>query len=371
MGRAILVLVVAMGILFSMSSLRMANVSLSSADNANTNYEENNARNIAKSGVELAMMQLDSNKYWRTGYNNLSLANGTLTLTAQAIDSSNIRVRSTGTYQGVSKLIVATIYLPTTNGGVPACFGPGIMCDQSITLNGNVTIPVYYPAMGYNANIHANDAITLNGNVNVQGYASFTTGSCQANPPSKLNQFLTPNVIIPGQPLARQVPRINIPPLNADSLKPFCDEQYPGDYTVSGNKTLGTATNPRKIYVGGSLTWNGNVTGYGIFIVKGSVTFNGNVTCNYPPPATIENLAIYAMQDVTFNGNIQVTAQVLTYHSLTLNGNVTLVGGAICSQSITLNGNCSLKYLPVNATLTSFCWNTSTPSRPDLTSYWE
>ena len=144
-----------------------------------------------------------------------------------------------------------------------------------------------------------------------------------------------------------------------------------GNLTVSGTKTLGSSTDPAIIWVGGNLTFNGNVSGYGIFIVKGNVTFNGNVTCNYPAPASMENLAIYAREDVTLSGNVKVVAQILTNHSLTMNGNNYLVGSAICQESITLNGSVDFKYFPANPALTSRIWPNGVEKRPDLTSYWE
>lgn len=371
MGRAIILIIVGMGILFSMSSQRMAMVGLSTADNATTDFSKNMARNIAKSGIELAIMQIDSNKYWRTGYNGLRIADGSLTLTASTIDSSNVRVRSIGTYNGTSVPIVATIYIPQRPSSLPDAFNYALMCDQSITCNGSFGVRVYNPGGGYNSDIHANASITMNGSGGVDGYATYTTGSFTANPGSKIaSQFLVPPYPN-GGPLYSKVTRKNIPWLNIDSLKTFATEVNLGNLTVSGTKTLGSSTDPAIIWVGGNLTFNGNVSGYGIFIVKGNVTFNGNVTCNYPPPASMENLAIYAREDVTLNGGVKVVAQILTNHSLTMNGNNYLVGSAICQQSITLNGTVDFKYFPANPVLTSKIWPNGVEKRPDLTSYWE
>ncbi len=379
MGRAIIFMVLGIGILFTLSSVRMSKTGLSSEDNVNANFAANTARNIAKSGIELAIMQLDSNKYWRSGYTNFSMSNGTLDLSAQTIDTSNVRVYSTGNYGGVSKLITATIYIPADNSTLPAAFGPAIMCDQDFTLNGGggggmgggVNIVVYNPAEHINSDIHSNRRLTMNGNVNIKGYATYTTQFI-CNPLSKVTQFITPNYVIPGKPLYQQVSAIPIPVLNvnAERTKPGTTVLSTGDYTLTGNLSMGSATNPARYWVGGNITFNGQVSGYGIFIVGGSVTLNGGSTLNYPPPSNMNNLAVYANGSVTLNGDSRMTAQILTNESLTMNGNTILVGNAIVKQSITLNGTGLVKYLPANSVLTSSVWPGEV-RRPDLTSYWE
>src|ERR1041385_4175624 len=80
-GRAIILLVV--GIIMISGTILYRIVAASSAIVANSaGYaKKQNARNIAQSGVNLALRQLETNSAWRTGFSSLSMLSGTATVT--------------------------------------------------------------------------------------------------------------------------------------------------------------------------------------------------------------------------------------------------------------------------------------------------
>src|SRR5690606_39662278 len=104
-------------------------------------------------------------------------------------------------------------------------------------------------------------------------------------------------------PNHQKVDPLDIPSFNPDDYKDVATQVYNTNKTFSGNISLGTKENPEIIYVGGDLKITGNVSGYGVFIVKGNILINGNVTITSIDP-TGNNLGLYSKGDINVNGNV-------------------------------------------------------------------
>lgn len=372
MGRALLIIVLVAGLVYSLSSLQMNVMIKSSTDNAFRHYEESVARNIAKAGIEMCIMRLDSSQSWRTGYSALPMSDGTMSAIVNSYDLDHVKIVSTGMYLNRLKTITAIVQIPPND--LPEPFNDALASDGPLSLNGTVDVVLENPSLQLNANIHSNTSITTGTQVHVAGFGT-SAGSITANPISKLPEIFVPNYNPDGDPAYSQnISPINVPDFNADQYKAIADEVYEGDYTLSGNEVVGSLSDPKIIWIGGNMTLTGNVslTGAGIYIVKGSITMNGNVSINNGVGEK-SNLAFYSQNTITINGNPSVEGQFYAKNDFAVNGNATITGNVVVKNSditvTTVSGSALIRYRPANSLLTSPIWTTN--PRPNLSSYWE
>ena len=372
MGRAIIVLVVASGIIFSFAGINMTVTNKDSVDNAVDNYENNVARGIAKSGIDFCISKLDSNRNWRTGYSNLSIQGGTLSASLSSVDLERVRIETRGHYADKDVKVTCIVRMPGTD--LPEAFDYALASDGAMTMNGTVDIVMDNPSLPANASIHSNTSIYVGTQVRVAGYGT-SSGNMTCNPISNLPNVFEPNYNPYNQPdYQTYAPTIPIPDFNADSYKAIANEVHEGDWSISGNATVGSTSTPRIIWIGGNLTLSGgvNLLGAGIYVVKGDITISGNVTIN-GGVNNLSNLAFYSQNTITINGNPSVEGQFYARNRFIVNGNATITGSAVVKNNdipvTTVSGSATIRYRPGNPALTSPIF-TNNP-RPQLCSYWE
>ncbi len=371
MGRGILILVVATGIIFSLAGLQQQFTTRDSLNNSTSTFEKSQARNLAKAGVEMCMMMIDSSRTWRTGYSNLAISGGTMSATVTSIDIEQARIISTGKYSGQSASVTCVVDIPP--GNMPTPFNYALAADGPLNLNGTVDVLVSDTSSHQNANIHSNFAIATGTQVHVEGFGT-SAGSITCNPLSALSTVFDPLFNPGGLPdYIANTAKIKIPDFNADKYQSIATEYYAGDYTFSGNKQLGGLSTPSIIYVGGNLTLSGTTdfTGSGIFVVKGNITIQGDVSVTNN--SKLSTIAMYSEQMVTIQGNPTVQAQFYAKNDFVVNGNATIVGNVVVKNSdinvTSLNGSATLKYKGASPLLTTPIWTVS--PRPTILSYWE
>jgi hypothetical protein len=141
-GRAIILLVV--GIIMVSGTILYRIEAASSAIVANSaGYQKmQTARNVAQSGVNLALRQLETNSAWRTGFSSLKMLSGTADVTLADTSFAGvvhaIRVRSIASVQESTAISTAICYfpqpmLPPDLKGLVTMNGPG-------NINGNITL---------------------------------------------------------------------------------------------------------------------------------------------------------------------------------------------------------------------------------------
>lgn len=95
MGRLLLIILSAISILFTVTNLSVQKSGVRLINTAAVQYRQQMVRNIAASGLELAMMKLQNDTAWSAGISNLSVGGGRLSVSITS--SSGIRtVTSTG-----------------------------------------------------------------------------------------------------------------------------------------------------------------------------------------------------------------------------------------------------------------------------------
>ncbi len=383
MGKMLLIVVMGAGIIFSVVSLTINKSNTSMVSNAAQEYEGVMAKNYASSGIEYALKNLSDDTTW-TGVDNKSLSNGSFTITVVNTNAKYFNgpaagvvkgrlITSIGTYSTSIDTIRAVLQLPTgTGSSIPPPFLDYAVCSGSdFSLNGNALI-TDDNNNSWNANVHTNADFHMNGNNTINGFLTYYSNA-SSNPSWRLGTAISPNVNPNGDPSYNQVPLITMPSYNPDDYKFLATTVYNSNKTLSGNTILGTKENPEIIYVGGDLTLSGNISGYGILLVKGNINCNGNVTINSIDPSG-NNLGLYVKGNLNANGNVKLYAQIYSNSDVNLNGNVKVYGGVTAKGTVHFNGNVSVYYRPTTTELTQPIWpqaGGSTATRPTIISYFE
>ncbi|MGE5457093.1 MAG: hypothetical protein ACM3RX_01930 [Methanococcaceae archaeon] len=363
MGRMLLIVIMGLGILFTVINFSVKKSNVRMIESSATQYKRVQAKAIASSGVELATMKLSQDTNWTTGVLNLPMNGGFLSLSVASYPSKGLRVvTSKGFFKDAAGNVVikdsavATIQtkLPPA-GGTPVFMSNALTSEGNISLNGNVEIKDDNNPL-WNANVHTNGSFTMNGNNSIEGFLT-TAGTASSNPPGSLNSKIVPNQNPDKLPLSHyQVPKITIPAFNASDYIAKAAIVNTGNEIRNGTTTLGTKDNPKIWYVAGDLNLSGNITGYGIFIVQGNINMNGNVNIISKDPNG-NSLALYAHGDVNLSGNVNINAQLYSDRNVNFNGNVELHGLATARGLFNFGGNVDIFYRPSISALTTPIWN--------------
>ncbi len=395
MGRMLLILIMGGGMLFSLANLNINNSIVNMSTNTIQEYEKTQAKDFARSGIDIAIKNLTIDTTY-TGDYNKALTNGSVTIiventTSQFYNGNNVSlvsarlITSIGFVGGQTDTIRTVIQLPTSSSNpvVPPFLNYAVAMGGNMTLNGNVSIrDNNNPQL--NANIHTNSNFQMNGNNTITGFLTYS-GTATSNPSSRLKTNIVPNQNPQNLPSTSQAPNVNMPSFNPDNYKGQAGQTYSSNANLNGEITLGTKSNPEIIYVNGDLNLSGNTTisGYGMFIVKGNILVNGNVTTNSSDDNESEDnsssvnssVGLYCTGDLNANGNVKLNAQIYTGGNVNLNGNVTLYGSVTASGVVNFNGNNKVYYIPSNAALTKPFWpqnnNSNNSTRPSVMSYLE
>ena len=393
MGRMLLILLIGGGVLFSIASVNINRSNSEMLGNAVTEYQTKEAKDFAKSGVEIAIRNLSNDTTW-TG-SAVDLKGGSVSIsvkntTSQYPDGPNAnlisarQITSTGICGDDSATIMAVIQLPNSNNpgnsqnNPPAFMQYAIETGNNCSLNGNVDVQDDGNSE-WNANIHANGDFNMNGNNTIKGFVTYC-GNAAVNPSWRMNSNIKPNQNPNNLPSCSKASEVEVPSFNANDYKSKASKSFTTNTTISGNITLGTKNNPQIVYVGGDCTFkNTTISGYGEFIVSGNILINGNVTVSSPDPNG-SSLGLYTGGDVNVNGNVTLWAQIFSGGNTNLNGNSKVHGSVTARGTVNFNGNVNIYYRPAEGELTSPFWegenedsnnNNNASTRPAVVSYYE
>lgn len=382
MGKMLLIVVVGAGLIFSVISLNINTSSGSMIVNSAEEFENVMANNYSAAGIEFGIKSLSDDTTW-TGINNKALNNGGFSVTVQNTSAryyggqnagltKGRLITSIGTFGGSTDTIRVVVQLPEAEGSsaAPPFLDYAVFTGNNLTMNGNVTI-TDDNNNNWNANIHTNADFQMNGNNTINGFLTYVNNA-HSNPAWKINN-ISPNVNPNNDPAYKKISTIDLPDYDPDDYKHLATQTYNNNVNLSGNRSLGTKENPEIIYVNGDLSLSGNITGYGMFLVKGNININGNVSVLSLDPKG-NNLGLYVKGDVNINGNVNVKAQIYSNSNANLSGNVKIYGGVTTKGTVNFNGNVGIYYRPVTSSLTQPIWPVSGGSaslRPQIISYYE
>lgn len=380
MGRMLVFLVISLGVLFSMANISINNSNASMVDNSIIQYETVQAKNLAASGINLAIKYLDSDSSW-SGKDSIKMNGGECNIvvhntTSQFFNGPDMgltnarQILSVATVNDVKDTIRAVIQLPvvatvdSSQSNIPAFLDYAVASGNDLQLNGVDKI-IDDNNSQWNANVHTNGSFTMDGNATIKGFLTYY-GSTLAHPSSRLNNNIVPNQNPDNLPnYSKMDTMVNIPIFDPDKYKNEATVVYNSNAILSGDQTFGTKENPAIVYIGGDLTLRGgtNITGYGALIVKGNINISGNVTINSgSEDEDVSNLALYTKGNLNMNGSAKVHAQILTGGNADISGGSKIYGNVISHGSVQFNGNATIYYKPPNSNLTTPFWTVSNDS---------
>ncbi|MFZ1731894.1 MAG: hypothetical protein WBQ23_13325 [Bacteroidota bacterium] len=376
MGRMLLLLVLGMGIIGTYSALQLNSSNLNANENAVEDYELNQARNLARGGIEYAISQLAQDSTWNSGFSSSSQSNGDLVVSIEktgamfpdgpdvGLDNAKL-VTSTATYLGISHTVQAVIQI-TASESIPPALRYALLTNGDLALTGNLNVHDDNNT-SWNADIHTNSAMKLKGNNTVTGYGTYFSG-VESSPSKNADNTFLPNVNM-GSPFHHTAPKVALPEINPTKWASIATKVITGNPTISGNQVLGTKENPEIWYFTGNVHISGTITGYGVFLVKGNLFLTGNCTLNTVDPSG-NTLGIIVGGDTEVHGNVSVGANILTKGNYLSTGNCTVTGSIVAGGESVMKGNVEIRYRPPLAKLTSKVW-AGDPERPAIVSYYE
>lgn len=358
MGKALLLLVTAVMLAGGMMIYNGTGRSAVAADEQLAQYAaETVAREIAMSAYHLGVKMVKDDDLQST---EGTYQGGTYDLSFDVAGDTVVMV-ATGTMpvhtfegSGTTEHVIRATFArssteETISEEVPVYFRYGLLSEQSVTINGNVSIDSEDNTV--NADVHTNANIQLNGNNSVRGFGSYV-GSAHSNPGHRLYSTFDPYVP-DGDPTVRQAERVDIPTFDASDYQAMATQTTSGNLTLSGHNTFGTREDPVIWYVSGDLTVTGgtSATGYVIFLVDGNINLEGNFSNTEAYGES--NIGLYASGNVNVNGGVEVVGQILAGQNVTMSGNSHLYGSITTAGLVNFNGTVDITFREASPALTT------------------
>jgi hypothetical protein len=364
MGKAVLIILLSSGLMFSIVSLNTNKFLEQATAKAVDQHSQMRARNIVNSMVGIALSDLsDDHSYRVNAPKARDLLNGSVKYTvkdAAFAGEDLIQITAEAEYFGRIKRVIAYTETNSTTG--PSFFDYSVLAGSDFIMNGQDNRIIDDGNPMWNASTHSNNETIFNGaNFLMEGFATYSDGITADWGDVTINPNQNPN----GDPVHSIAPEIPIPNFNAASYKNDADDVYNGDKTFSGNITLGSKDNPKIIYVGGKLDIRGTVSGYGIFVVSKDIEITGDLLIDTPDPNG-SKLALYTSKKLMINNaNTEVHAQVLAMQEVELNAeNIDFHGTITSKKDVIFNGEAvDLHFKPATTSLINPFWKVANDSR--------
>lgn len=266
MGQQAIIITVLASVLLTFTIFSLMTGLGDSSATVGTQFNDEQALNVATSGVNQAISRLRQEKKWRGGYSKLSIANGTCNLTLSDVGVDSVQITSVGSYGGTTHRSVARVKLssifPTVTSALTV-FGDSV----SVTNSGKAWL--------VDGNDHTVDGSAgthkpVDG-IGVQSSKSATDVKAQL----KANDVEANVQGKSGAPSVGTFPNMDLAKLHEFYKSIYTIKMVPGKY--ADNRVFGSLTSPEIVYVPGSLEWAGTITGYGILVVDGALALKGKV----------------------------------------------------------------------------------------------
>jgi hypothetical protein len=327
MGRGLVIICTGMVFIFGMIQLAISN-----RQNVETGINVNyaswvQARNVAASGADVAIMELIRNKQWRPVDGLLALQVGEFTADVSVIDN---------TIDATLGLREARVISQATIGDRTATVN-ALLRERSRLPKAEGAMGIYSPDVTFRAN---GTAFLVSGTDGEEDEANQKYGIAtgNANVYNKVMDELKANQEVQvqgkgGTPSVAEVEDRN------EELKELIEWYYKianetdlgtvySDLHVTTGTTLGTIEKPQITYVHNNMTVNGNASGAGILIVgpEGYLDMTGGGERNF-----------------NFHGLVIVMGKARVQGNMDIQGTM-LFGGTNPLIEITIGGNIEIKY---------------------------
>lgn len=146
-GKAVLILVLGAAMAISIAFINISENSAQATDNMVRYYNQQNAFNIAQTGIHMSLRQLADSSSWRTGFSNINIFSGNLTTTLAdtTLDSIDVvMITSTATVGAGTNLAASQTsraYAQVGGSGyMPAAVLAAITTNNQVETNGTLIV---------------------------------------------------------------------------------------------------------------------------------------------------------------------------------------------------------------------------------------
>ncbi|MCF7802908.1 MAG: hypothetical protein K9N46_07500 [Candidatus Marinimicrobia bacterium] len=328
MGRALLLIVLGLMVASAIAQMSFQDRQQMLLDRSATYARDAETRNLANSGLEIALKELADDNSWRTGISNLSIGNGTVNVTVDdestnpQLLANQVQITSVADIDGESSQVRGTLEF---DGGIPPIPAPMGIYSNNITFN----------MSGNSILIDGNDTNADGSAGPEDGVPGLTVGGQAAEDSiystltsSQLNNIRGPN----GSPSIEQSPGDNSDLQGyIDTYTTYADTVISSDLNST---TIGTPGNPMISVVNGDVHIS-SVHGAGVLVVTegNSIRITGDF--NYKGLIILQgntNFEADIYGNTNINGAILFSSTDPTANfDLDLRGNVNMIYG---SQSL-------------------------------------
>ncbi len=269
MGQQALIIVALSSLLVGVSVLGFMGAWDYSNETTASLFEREQALNVTRSGINLAISKLRQQKTWRTGYSNFPVVGGTVSVRIIDIGLDTVRITAVGTINGVSHNSVLEAKLssifPTVESALTV-FGDSV----EVTSDGKAFLidghdhnldgsPGIYPAVE-GIGVQTDESVAdVKKQLDSASGGSIASRVIGASGVGSVGSFSSSNLTQLHQ-FYRDRRTITIPA-----------------GTYSNNAVYGTISQPEIVYVPGNLSWSGTISGAGILVVDGQLIMKGKI----------------------------------------------------------------------------------------------
>jgi hypothetical protein len=266
MGQQSFIIVALSSLLLSVSMLGFLGMWDYSTETTASLFEREQALNVARSGVNMAVSKLRRQKTWRDGFNNFPVSGGAVSLRVTDIGIDTVRIQSQGIVNGVPHTILVEAKLSSIFPNVESAltvFGDSVSFTNSGTA---------WDVDGRDWNIDG----TSGSAPPVHGIGVQTSKAAGDVKDQLIKNGVEDRVWgTGGQPSVGTFGASDL-----ESLQNF----YKARRTIllpagkyASNSVFGSIAAPEIVHVPGDLEWTGTISGAGILVVDGQLIMKGKV----------------------------------------------------------------------------------------------
>lgn len=270
MGQQALIIVALSSLLVGVSVIGFMGAWDYSNDTTATMFEREQALNISRSGVNLAISKVRVQKSWRTGFSNLSVAGGSVSVRVIDLGPDTIRITSAGTINGHTHTSVVEAKLSSIFPSVESAltiFGDSVQATsdgKAFNIDGR--------DHNMDGSLGPNPAV--NG-IGVQSGESVKDVITQLE--TAKGGSIAPNVLgAGGSPSVGTFGTSDLTQLHAFYRDRATVVLPAGKY--ADNRVYGSYETPVILHVPGDLEWSGTIQGTGILVVDGQLIMKGHIS---------------------------------------------------------------------------------------------
>lgn len=361
MGRTALILLGGLSMIIMLYIHNLGRTSLEAETVVAGQYENQMAKNEARSAMNGALMDFGTNPDFRGSYGEESrFADGgrdSITVTGGVTPGDRVTISVRGWYGATGDTgCVHTVEVSTRTKTAPPWYSCALVTGADINLHGYITLRTdNNPYL--NADLHSNGTVTLS-NVNnlVQGFGAYCG---EGTPVSACAISFQPVSNPTAAPVHAVGGRLLLPEFNAGSYTSLATVTTTGPLIVTDTVHLGTAANPTFWHVAGSVSIAGFIEGYGVIFADSAITVTGSLRQIGNDPGGLNTFALYSSSDIAVAAGSTVEALLYASGNVHFSAHTHLRGSVGARGSFTYNSPTEIRFRPANAILAGPFWGTA------------